>query len=259
MRDKKMNTLSRLLILISVTMPLSMLSFAAVADGWTVETLTASLDGSDRSDADKSRDAGRKPAEIVVLSGIEPGMTIMDLMASGGWYTEVLSIAAGPEGTVYAQNPPMLLEYRDGANSKALAARLADDRLPNVVRMDGVITEVDLEPGTLDVIFTALNFHDVYYLSGADTAAAELQAIYSLLKPDGVLVLIDHSGQPDADNAQLHRIPKQVVLDSVTQTGFVVEIDSDVLAHPEDDGTQMVFMPDMRGKTDRIVLVLRKE
>ncbi|MDE0008899.1 MAG: hypothetical protein OXS50_11530 [Gammaproteobacteria bacterium] len=87
--------------------------------------LAEELAAPSRSEEDRARDAGRRPAEVIAFLGIEPGMTIMDLVASGGWYTEVLSIAVGDGGTVYAQNPPMMLAFRDGYYDKAITARLA--------------------------------------------------------------------------------------------------------------------------------------
>lgn len=106
-------------------------------------------DLSTRSPEDQVRDVGRKPAEVLDWLGIGLGMAVMDLVASGGWYTEVLSLAVGPEGVVYAQNPPMVYNFRDGLYNKALSARLADGRLANVVRLDRDLGEVGLEPGSM--------------------------------------------------------------------------------------------------------------
>ncbi len=92
------------------------------------EHVSARLEAGDRPAADRIRDAGRKPAGVIAFLGIEPGMTVVDLIAAGGYYTEVLSLAVGTEGKVYAQNTKFALEYREGANDKAMAARLADCR-----------------------------------------------------------------------------------------------------------------------------------
>ena len=73
-----------------------------------------------RSEADRARDAGRKPAEVLEFLGIRPGMKVIDIIAAGGWYTEVLALAVGPDGHVVAQNPSFVLTYRDGALDEAL-------------------------------------------------------------------------------------------------------------------------------------------
>ena len=74
------------------------------------------------------RDAGRKPVEVLRCLGVESGMTVLDVFAASGWYTEVLAHAVGANGTVYAQNTEFLLSMRDGVNDKGMTARLADDQ-----------------------------------------------------------------------------------------------------------------------------------
>jgi len=229
----------------------------ARAGGWSADELQNVLDNSSRSEADRARDAARRPAEVLAFVGIEPGMTVIDLMAASGWYTEVLSAAVGPDGTVYSQNPEMMLEFRDGANDKALSARLADGRLPNVVRKDGALGDAEIEPESVDAAFTALNIHDTYNFGGDEAALAQMKAIYRILRPGGVLGLVDHVGVSGQDNAKLHRIEPGIVKDIARRAGFEVEAESDILAHPADDHTKMVFGK-LRGKTDRFVLRLRK-
>ena len=211
-----------------------------------------------RSEADQARDAGRKPAAIIEFLGIEPGMRVLDVIAAGGWYTEVLSLAVGPDGHVVAQNPPVILEMREGANEKAISTRLADNRLPNVSRMNSGFEDIAAIAGTFDAAITALNFHDIYNSRGPEAALATLQAIYIALKPGGVFGIIDHVGVADADNAALHRVEKSVAIETAKAAGFVVDGDANILASRADDHTQGVFAEGIRGKTDRFVLNLRK-
>ena len=147
----------------------TMVASADLADGLASESRPAE---------DRARDAGRKPAEVLAWLGIGPGMTVMDLVASGGWYTEVLSIAVGPDGRVYAQNPPTFLEFRDGYYDKAMAERLAGGRLANVERVDHDVQDTGLPAGSLDAALTALNFHDVHNMAGDEAAAGFLAAEY---------------------------------------------------------------------------------
>ena len=78
------------------------------------------------------------------------------------------------------------------------------------------------------------------------------------LKPGGTLALIDHVGNADADNNSIHRIDPALVRKTATDAGFVVDAESDLLAHADDDHSKMVFDPSVRGKTDRFMLRLRK-
>jgi predicted methyltransferase len=183
-------------------------------------------------------------------------MSVIDIIAASGYYTEVLSVAVGKTGTVYAQNPDFILKMREGANDKALTNRLAKDRLTNVVRLDRDLTDLGIKLGSLDAAFTALNLHDLYNRS-PDTAHGMLISIKALLKPGGVFGIIDHNGSADQDNASLHRMQLAQALLVATKAGFIVQT-SDVLANPKDDRTKGVFTPGLRGNTDRFVLKLIK-
>lgn len=224
----------------------------------TAADLATRLESGSRSDADKARDAGRRPSAVILFLGIEPGMTVVDLLAASGYYTEVLSEAVGSDGRVYAQNTAFMLEMRDGTNEKAMATRLADNRLPNVERLDREIDDLGLADGSVDAVVTALNFHDIYNGRGPDAAQTVLGAIHKILKPNGILGIIDHSGTPGADNKKLHRIDEAKAVEAAKQAGFVVEATSDALRHPDDDRTRFVFAEGLRGATDRFVLKLRK-
>jgi predicted methyltransferase len=212
---------------------------------------------SGRSQADRDRDAGRKPAGVLVFLDVEPGMSVLDLIAAGGWYTEVLSVAVGPDGSVYAQNPEVVLKMREGVNDKALTSRLANSRLPNVVRLDQPLGELTIAAGSVDVAITALNFHDIYNGRGPDAARAFLTDVMELLRPGGTFGIIDHSGGV-GDDKELHRIGQVLVEQSARDAGFEIIGRSDLLRNPADDRLQNVFAPDIRGKTDRFILRLRK-
>ncbi|MYE13521.1 MAG: class I SAM-dependent methyltransferase [Gammaproteobacteria bacterium] len=232
--------------------------------GWNANAdLAAALGSASRAAEDRARDAGRKPAEVIAYLGIGDGMTVMDLMASGGYYTEVLSLAVGPTGRVYAQNTPLFLQFADGMYDKAMTARLADGRLGNVERVDRDLGELGMEPGSLDAAFTALNFHDVHNGLGEDVwggdaaAAGFLRVVKMLLKPGGVLGIVDHYGDADKDNTGLHRLDVVRAAPILEASGFIVE-SSAVLRNPADDRTTMVFDPAIRGQTDRVLYKLTK-
>jgi predicted methyltransferase len=258
------NTLQRLIILVlaaSLTACASMKtdSSAPATKGLEVGNgLTAALASADRPAEDKARDADRKPAELMEFFGVKPGMTTVDVIALGGYVTEVLSVAVGPKGKVYAQNPPIALQLRDGMYAKQITERLANNRLKNVVRVDADLpASSQIPPGSVDVAITGMNYHDVRNRNAAD-GVGFLKGIYVMLKPGGVLGVTDHVGNDGANNSQLHRIPKHFLLEDAKAAGFVVDGQSDILAHAADDHTKAVFDPTLRGKTDQFVVRLRK-
>ena len=49
-----------------------------------------------RSAADRERDARDKPAEVLALAKFKRGDTVADILAGGGYYSEILSGIVGP-------------------------------------------------------------------------------------------------------------------------------------------------------------------
>jgi predicted methyltransferase len=219
--------------------------------------LEMALASESRSERDRARDEGRKPAQVMEFLGISSGMTVVDMIAAGGYYTEVLSLAVGNEGKVYAQNPARVLQFRDGANEKAISARLTGGRLANVERLNQELTELGLEENSVDAAITALNFHDIYNGAGPDAALGSAKVIYSILKPNGVFGVVDHQGNSGNDNASLHRIEVSLAVETLKKAGFTV-LQSDLLSNPDDTRDKGVFDPSVRGKTDRFLLLARK-
>ena len=260
----KANTVPKLIILVLAATLTACMSTQSGSPGAASQGsgsgggLAAALASADRPAEDKARDADRKPAELMQFFGVKPGMTTVDVIALGGYVTEVLSVAVGPKGKVYAQNPPIALQLRDGMYAKQITERLANNRLPNVVRVDDDLpASSEIPLGSVDVAITGMNYHDVRNRN-PDDGVAFLKGIYAMLKPGGVLGVTDHVGNDGANNAQLHRIPKHFLLEDAKAAGFVVDGESDILAHAADDHTKVVFDPTLRGKTDQFVVRLRR-
>ncbi len=216
--------------------------------------MRAALAAPERSAESKARDEARKPIETVQFFGIKTGDTVIDMVAVGGWFTEVLSAAVGPSGHVYSQNPPFLPE---SDAEKALIKRLG-----NAEALRKPIEQADLA-GKVDAVVTAMNLHDIYngyanQPAGEPATVEFLKAIYVALKPGGVLGLIDHVGVAGQDNAKLHRMQPQQARDAVTKAGFKIEAESKLFANPADDHTKGVFDPAIRGHTDQFMWRLRK-
>ena len=211
-----------------------------------VEKLTRSLENSDRPSADLERDANRKAPEVLSFLGLDEGMTALDLIAIGGWYTEVLAIAVGSSGQVIMQNNPGRMVDN---NIELINSRLS--RRTNIDHHLGPVS--NLPDDSIDFALTALNFHDVYNRS-SEEAHDRFTQVYDALKPGGIFGVIDHKGSTGADNASLHRIAFEDAVTSITAMGFALTGTSDLLKNPEDDHTLGPFDPSLGRKTDRFIL-----
>ncbi|MEX0965290.1 MAG: hypothetical protein WDZ52_14765 [Pseudohongiellaceae bacterium] len=209
--------------------------------------LARAMANPDRPAADKERDASRQAPAVLDFLGLEAGMTVLDINASGGWYTEVLSYAVGPNGKVLMQNRP------GGRSAEAATARAG--RLANVEEWLTDMSEIPAN--SVDFAITALNFHD-FHNSNPAAAQGILAQVMGALKPGGILAVIDHEGTPGADNVTLHRIAFDEAVKAVLESGFVLAGASDILDNEADDHSVGPFDPSLERNTDRIVLKFMK-
>ena len=201
---------------------------------------------------DRQRDAGRKPAEVMKVFGIKPGMKVLDLVASGGYYTEVISHKVGPKGEVLSHNNTFMLEVMDGRFDKEMTERLKNQRLSNVTRWHRESDDLGLD-NEIDVATLVLNYHDFYNLD-KDLRFAFLGEVKKALKPGGVFGVIDMQANPGEFNPKLHRINDEIVKREIVSAGFTLMEENSLLRNTTDDHTKLVFDPSVRGKTDRFIL-----
>jgi predicted methyltransferase len=211
---------------------------------------------SGRPERDRARDAARKPVDVLRFCGIEPGMVVAELMAGAGYYTQILSSAVGPEGTVYGHNSPFVLKR---FAEEPWSARLAHLPLDNVVRIDAPPEEIEV-PEPVDAALLIRFYHDFYW-QDVDRAAFNAR-VREMLKPGGVFCVVDHhaeEGSRDRDVETLHRVDAAMVRAEIEAAGFVRDGESDILRRPDDDRTWNIFDFDgeRRDLTDRFVYRFR--
>jgi predicted methyltransferase len=214
-----------------------------------------------RSEDDVKRDALDKPAELLRLAGIKPGMQVADLLAGGGYYSELLSYVVGPKGRVLMLNNAAFDKWGGGWEK-----RLAENRLPNVEHRTIDLNNMKLGSQTLDAVLLIKVYHDLYWVDPKGEwpkvdVTRTLDQVVRSLKPGGVLLLVDHSakrGRGSADASELHRIEETVALKDFRSRGLQLVGESDALRRPEDRRNQNVYQGPAVGKTDRFVMVFRK-
>jgi predicted methyltransferase len=214
-----------------------------------------------RPDADKQRDANRKPAETLSFTGIKPGEQIAELVPGGGYYTRIFSKAVGSSGHVYALVPaPRADAPADAPDFAARVKEIAAD--PNYSNVSVVVEPFSqlAVPAPVDLVWTSQNYHDFHNFPGLDVGVLN-KMVFDDLKPGGIYLILDHSaevGSGTRDTKTLHRIDPAAVKKEVLAAGFVFVGSSDLLHQASDDHTLKVFDPTVRGKTDQFILKFRK-
>jgi len=227
------------------------------------EQIAAIIDSPDRSAADRTNDLRRKPLQMLEFIGIRPGMAVFDLSTGGGYTTELLARAVGPQGRAFGQsapprgsNAPALQAVTPEGNSapqlpttpatapvprrtsaQALAERAKNPALSNlfsVVRPfeDPIPAELS---GKLDVVSLMFNYHDLGHM-GVDRASMN-SAVFTALKSGGTYVIADHSGRPGtgiSESGTLHRIEEAFLVKEVQAAGFQLIDHADFLRNPSD-------------------------
>lgn len=229
----------------------------------TNEAVANAIAHPDRPSQDREQDSNRKPAEILDFVGVGRDLHVMDVFSAGGYYTELLARVVGPEGRVIAYNNPPYARFAE----KGIAARYAGDRLPNVRQVTSTIEDLELAPASLDAAIFIMSYHDLYWRPADGSwpptdPALLLGKLHAALKPGGVIVVQDHVATAGGDAAEvvdkLHRIDPAVVKGDFLKAGFTLDGESDLLAHPDDAHTTLVFDESIRGKTDQFLFRFRK-
>jgi len=238
-----MVTPSRRSLLVACLLVASTLSFEICAQ--VALSDSALLESPIRTDRDRQSDARRQPLELLKLAQIAPGMTVLDVASGGGYTAQVLALAVGANGKVWAQiaRPSPALEARLVAhpqtNLQVLARPLEDLFSADLPRVDRA---------TL-----ILSYHDIV---NTPTERSKMNtAIFNALKPGGFLIVMDHAaktGSGLSETSTLHRIEQQTVISELTATGFKLDGKSEAWANPTDTHEQ--HSSKMDAPSDRFAL-----
>lgn len=227
---------------------------AASASG----AIAAAVSDPARPQEDRARDADRKPAEVIALTGLHAGNKVAEMLPGGGYFTRILSKVVGPGGTVYAWVPAPPPNAPAGRDMAAPMRALAADANYANIKVAALDPATPL-PEAVDLVWTSLNYHDLHNRPNADLGPTNKMA-FDALKPGGLYLVIDHAaeaGSGKRDTRTLHRIDPELVKAEVQAAGFRLVSENNVLRHPSDDRKQSSHQVE-RGKTDQFTLLFQK-
>ncbi len=216
---------------------------------------------STRPEADLQDDQNRRPMKVLAFMKIEPGLTVLELEAGTGYYTELLSQAVGETGKIWMQNPSAL----DDRIGDQVAARLKDNRLANVTLTKSLFDRLEPADGSVDLVTWMLGPHELYFTfpgtDGFGDPVTTYAEIYRVLKPGGRFVVLDHAapkGAPKETGGETHRIDPEIVISMAVAADFTPGATSGALSNAADDRSKGVFDPAIRRKTDRFLILFTK-
>ncbi|RYZ86929.1 MAG: methyltransferase domain-containing protein, partial [Proteobacteria bacterium] len=145
-----------------------------------------------RTEANRARDAFRHPVETLNFFGIEPQMTVVEVIPGRGWYTEILAPLLSAHGRYVGavmgaaqletneQNKPLndWMKANPAVSAPMQIVDLNFDATPNLGA-----------DGSADAVVTFRNFHN---FMGKKNDMKALKAFFNVLKPGGILGIVDH-------------------------------------------------------------------
>jgi len=236
-------------------------SFSTFADSTSADLVANSLIHGDRPTADAVDDARRMPLEVLAFAGLTEGMAIFELEGGGGYYTEILSRAVGPTGSIIVQNPPSF----DSFLGDGPANRVAGNRLPNVTNTRTNFDELAAADNSIDMVTWILGPHELWFSPAENVTLGDPEDSFSeiarVLKPGGSLLMVDHIAPPNSGSdtgGTLHRIREDTVTDLAEGVGLEVIRSSQLHKNPSDPLDVGVFDPSIAGQTSKFIVLYRK-
>ena len=203
--------------------------------------LRAAVAGDWRTPEFAIRDGFRNPAETLTFFGLRPEQTVVEITPGGGWYAEILAPFLRDGGTYVAAivDPDALPEGRgrdyQQRSRESLQKKFADapaqfDQAtfaaydPNAPRFGA--------PGSADLVLT---FRNVHNWRGSGQAEGMFQGFFEVLKPGGVLGVVEHRANADVPvDDRSGYVGEAQVIAMAEAAGFVLDGKSEVNANPRD-------------------------
>ena len=242
--------------------------------------LQAAVDNANR-DADRARDQYRHPMETLAFFKVEPGMKVGEYAPGGGWYSRVLGNYLGDSGQLVGlyftpDGDAFSAEAQAGIRKGAtdFPGKVAGWTGKPAERFSGLTLEdvSDADKGTFDRVLVIRMLHNMMRWNIADH---ELKVMRDLLKPDGMLGIVQHRAPEAADGDYAGGgkgyLRQKDVVGFVEAMGFELVGASEINANPRDTANHpegvWEMPPSLRtkrddlkalGESDRMTLLFRK-
>ena len=213
------------------------------------------LNSSIRDAAETARDANRKPGEVLEFFGLEDGMKVLEISPATGYWSKFVG--------------PTLCE---NGGELVFSVGVSDDFKNDVMSLDGLectsainnditlrnLPEFSFDDSQFDMVLTFWNLHN----PSVEGRKNLNEAVFSALKTGGIYGVVDHTRrhlEPTSREAQNgRRLDPVLIIKEMIDVGFEFVDFSPMHYHPEDNLSQEVGTPGVRGNTDRFTMSFRK-
>ena len=215
------------------------------------QALTSSI----RDAAETARDANRKPGEVLEFFGLEDDMKVLEMSPATGYWSKFV-------GPTLCENGGELI----------FSVGVSDDFKNDVMSLDGLectsainnditlrnLPEFSFDDSQFDMVLTFWNLHN----PSVEGRKNLNEAVFSALKSGGIYGVVDHTRrhlEPTSREAQNgRRLDPVLIIKEMIDVGFDFVDFSPMHYHPEDNLSQEVGTPGVRGNTDRFTMSFLK-
>ncbi len=231
------------------------LAVAATAKADLAEAVAAAQAAEIRSEAERARDANRKPAETLAFFRFRQDMRVLELVPGGGWYTKILAPLLYEDGELFVSIGTDRLQEN-------LLGKPGFDRI-TVIEPQGDFTRVgrrfeglSFQAEDMDMVLTFRNLHN---FTAAGRAALNASA-FTALKPGGYYGVVDHTRRhmQEDSSENWRRMDPVLTIKEIEATGFEFVDYSDLHYRLDDELRYEVGRRSVSGNTDRFTLLFRK-
>lgn len=205
------------------------------------QALRANVDGKQRTEPNKVRDAFRKPFDVLQFLDIKPESRVVEISpGAAGYWTEILAPYLKDKGLYIAANPaPTSPAAKDGIErfNALFDAKMASDPA-SFAKVQIVSWAPELpdtfQPASADFVLTFRNLHNWMDRGVVEKALA---SFHRVLKKGGMLGIKDHRARTDVPQdprAKSGYVRQDYTIELVEKAGFKLVASSEAVANPKD-------------------------
>jgi predicted methyltransferase len=204
----------------------------------TATELDRVLAGAHRPEADRARDIYRHPKQTLLFFGLRPDMSVLEISPDGGWYTKVIAPLLRNDGRYLAGFRPLVA----GDERSERAHNNFREILSGAPTLLDKVQVVPFSPGQVAIgpensVDMVLTFRNIHNWMGRDVAGAAFSDMFRVLKPGGVLGVVEHRGNPAVTQdpkAATGYVNQAYAIKLIEAVGFRLVATSEINANPKD-------------------------
>lgn len=241
-------------ILLPLLLSTSALTANAASD---FDGLKQAIAGKHRASEHKARDKYRHPEQTLEFFEVKNDMTVVEIWPGAGWYTEILAPYLKTNGKLIAAqfSPDAELPYHKNAAQKYIDKLKAQPNFYGKVELSVLEPPQYLQIAPDNSVDRVLTFRNVHNWMASDQAAIVFKAMFTALKPGGILGVVEHRSnnlKPQDPKAASGYVSEDYVIALARNAGFEFLAKSDINANNKDtkDYAEGVWMlpPALSGK-----------